>query len=82
MSALAWVGVVVGTLVVLFVLQMIHLSIVLAWSDQKTRGLGYFGLSADERDRFRTKLRNQARLLFPILRVIGRPSATLDNARS
>ena len=80
MSLLAWVGVVVGVLVVLFVLQMIHLSVVLAWSDQKTHGLGYFGLSPAERDRFRAKLKGQARLLFPILRVIGRPSSTLDNA--
>lgn len=80
MSALAWIAIVVGALIVLFVLQMVHLSVVLAWSDQTTRGLGYFGLPPEGRERFRKKLRTHARLLFPILRTIGRPSKSLEQA--
>ncbi len=81
MSPLAWLGIVVGALVIVFVAQMIHLSVVLAWEDQKTRGLGYFGLPPDEREGFRKTLRTQARLLFPILRFLGRVSpATLEKA--
>lgn len=80
MSSLAWVAIAAGALVLLFVLQMIHLSVVLAWADQKTHGLGYFGLRPQERDRFRAKLQTHAKLLFPILRVLGRPSASLEKA--
>ncbi len=81
MSPLAWVAIAFGALVVFFVFQMIHLSVVLTWEDQQTRGLGYFGQSPDERDGFRKKLRTQARLLIPILRILGRVSpATMERA--
>ena len=80
LGPLSWVVVVAGAIIVLFIAQMVHLSIVLAWSDQKTRGLGYFGLPPAGRRRFRKKLKTHARLLFPILRIVGRPSESLDRA--
>ena len=52
--------------------QMIHLSVVLSWGDEKTRGLEYYGLPPAERRRFKGKLCRQARLLFPVLRLMGR----------
>lgn len=72
MSALMWIFIVVAVLVALFVVEMIYLAAVLRWEDEKTRGLGYYGLSAVERDRFKRTLRRHAVLLSPILHVLGR----------
>lgn len=52
----------------------IYLSVVLAWGDQKTNGLSYYGLSPQERDRFKRILRLHAWLLLPPLRLLGRLS--------
>lgn len=69
---MTWLWWVVGGALVLLVGQTVHLAIVLASSDEATTGLGYFGLPPDERDAFKAKLRRQAILLSPILRVMGR----------
>jgi len=71
-NLITWVVVAAAAIVVFFVVQLIHLSGVLAWADQKTTGLAYFGSSPDERRRFKETLRRQARFLRPILRVMGR----------
>ncbi|MGH7504731.1 MAG: sulfotransferase domain-containing protein, partial [Longimicrobiales bacterium] len=55
--------------------QAVYLSVVLSWEDQQTRGLGYYGLPPEGRQRFKRKLRTHARLLYPILRLIGRTSS-------
>jgi aryl sulfotransferase len=71
-SLITWVAVAAGAVVAFFVVQLIHLSTVLAWADQKTTGLAYYGLPAGERRRFKDSLRRQARLLRPILRLMSR----------
>ncbi|MGD8276801.1 MAG: sulfotransferase domain-containing protein, partial [Gemmatimonadota bacterium] len=81
MGVLAWIGAVIGFLFVLLLAQMVWLSVVLTWETEKTRGLGYYGLPPAERDAFKKKLRRQALLLWPILRLIGRFSNfTFDKA--
>lgn len=66
--------IVVGVLVGLFVIQLIHLSTVFAWGDQKTQGLNYYGLPLAEREKFKRALHRNSVLLFPILRLLGRTS--------
>jgi hypothetical protein len=72
MSAPAWVAIVIGGVVVSALAGYVYFGLVLAWEDQRTRGLSYYGLSADERERFRRTLRFHARALFPIVRVTAR----------
>lgn len=67
-------GLVALALLLLFVVQFIHLSAVLAWGDSRTQGLGYYGLPAAERDRFKRRLRFHSILLYPTLRLLGRLS--------
>jgi hypothetical protein len=69
-----WIGVVVGVPLVFLLAQAVWLSVVLASGDQATRGLGYFGRSPADREAYRAKLRRQARLLSPILGIVGRTS--------
>jgi hypothetical protein len=64
-------------LVVLFLIQGIHLSIVLKWEDEQTVGLNYYGLPPAGRDRFKRTLRWHAMLLHPIL-WLNRQSVKLD----
>jgi len=71
-SVLRWIVVIGGSTLVFLVIQVVYLSLVLAWEDQKTRGLGYYGLSPDDRAAFKRTLRRHARLLYPILRLISR----------
>lgn len=74
-SAIRWSAVLAGVLIVSFIVQMIYLGVILSWEDQKTRGLGYFGLPPAGRRGFKQTLRWHARFLFPILRLIGRFSS-------
>lgn len=69
---MGWILLVVVLLVVFLVVQVVHLSVVLTWEDQQTVGLGYYGRTPGEREAFKARLRTQARLLRPILRLIGR----------
>ena len=70
-----WILIALAALVAFFVVQMVLLSVVLTAEDRKTTGLGYYGLPLAERNRFRHWLRVRARLLAPILRLLGRPSS-------
>jgi hypothetical protein len=65
---LAWI---IGLVVAFIVLSTIHLSLVLRWQDENTVGLRYYGLSADERERFKKRLRFHAALLGPIQAFYG-----------
>lgn len=73
-GVVAWVLIVFGALVVLGISWLIYLSVVLAWGDSKTNGLGYYGLDPAERERFKRTLRLHALLLFPVLRFLGMTS--------
>lgn len=64
-----WIALGLGLVVLLFLVQLFHLSFVLGWADQATRGLGYYGLPPEGREQFRRKLRTHARLLWPIMRI-------------
>jgi len=64
----------VGGTIAFLVVELVYLAGVLAWEDQRTRGTSYYGLSPAERDRFKRTLRWHARLLAPILRLLGRLS--------
>jgi hypothetical protein len=66
--ALAWI---IGIAVALIVISTIHLSLVLKWQDENTVGLRYYGLSADERERFKRRLRFHAAFLGPIEAFYG-----------
>ncbi len=67
MSWWLWTLAILGLVVTSFV----YLMCVLAWGDRRTNGLGYYGLPAAERVRFRRTLRVHALLLFPLIRLLG-----------
>ncbi len=69
MGLLGWVAIGLGVVVLVVIVQGIYLSTVLQWEDEKTRGLGYYGLPPAERERFKRSLRLHARLLLPLLRL-------------
>jgi hypothetical protein len=54
----------------LVVWQLLHLALVLTWSDARTRGASYYALSRENRRRFKRLLRLHALLLSPILTVL------------
>ncbi len=74
MAVLGWLAALVGALFSLVLIGSVYLSVVLKWGDEQTRGLGYYGRPAVERERFKRTLRRQARLLYPILRLMSRSS--------
>ena len=55
----------------LYVIQVVHLALVLHWEDGQTVGLAYYGRSPEERERFKRRLRFQALLLSPVLWANG-----------
>jgi sulfotransferase family protein len=61
-------------LLILFVVQLVHLALVLRWSDRYTEGLAYYGATAGERRRFRRRLRLHRWLLAPSLWLQSRLS--------
>jgi Sulfotransferase domain len=73
MSWLWWL--VIG--VAFFLIQAIHLALVLKWEDEQTVGLNYYGLPLAGRNRFKRKLRIHAMILRPILWLNAR-SGKLD----
>jgi Sulfotransferase domain len=77
MGPVGWTLIVVGLIVLFLMVQAVHLSTVLRWEDEQTRGLGYYGKSPAEREAFKHRLRGQVRLLSPILFLTSR-GARLD----
>ncbi|MEP7001493.1 MAG: sulfotransferase domain-containing protein [bacterium] len=65
---------IIGIAVVLFIISLIHLSMVLRWEDEQSVGLRYYGLDANARDAFKRRLRFHAVLLAPLLALYGRMS--------
>src|SRR5262245_46260092 len=61
-----------GLVVGLYAAGTIYLAIILRWEDERTAGLGYYGLSAPERARFKRRLRFHALLLSPLLWISAR----------
>ena len=61
-------------LLAVLVAPLVYMSSVMAWSDQKTNGLGYYGLSPTERDAFKKSLARHARILHPFVAVLGKLS--------
>lgn len=74
MSIGTWALWIVGGVIVFLVLQVIHLFAVLTWGERRTLGLAYYGLTRAERAAFRRTLKLHARLLTPILWILGRAS--------
>ncbi|HEV8149296.1 MAG TPA: sulfotransferase domain-containing protein [Gemmatimonadales bacterium] len=74
MSLLSWIVLLAAALAGFFLLQLLALAVVLGFEDQHTTGLGYYGRPPAERAGYRHRLRRQARLLAPILAVLGRVS--------
>jgi len=66
-----------GVLVGLYVAWTIYLALILRWEDEHTVGLAYYGLSPEERARFKRRLRFHAVLLSPILWLNAR-MVTMD----
>jgi aryl sulfotransferase len=64
-----------GALAALFLVQLVHLALVLAWADRQTAGLAYYGAAPDARRRFRRRLRLHARILAPCLWLQSRLTA-------
>ena len=70
-----FVGVLVGMIAALlagvFAWQLVHLALVVTWSDAQTRGPRYYARSHHERRTFKRQLRRHALLLSPILWLLG-----------
>jgi len=80
MGLFAWIGLVVGGLIALFIVQVVYLSAVLKWEHEKTVGLAYYGRSPAERAKFKRTLKRHAVLLAPILWFSGRTKLTFQKA--
>ncbi len=65
------IAVLVCASVAFLVLQMIHLYAVLAWNDVRTRGINYYGLSAADRQRFKTLLYYHRLILSPVIGLLS-----------
>lgn len=74
MGWLGWIGVAAAVALAAYLVQMIYLSVVLKWEDERTRGLNYYGLPPEGRAAFKQALRRHARLLHPILALSGKLS--------
>ncbi len=73
MSA-SWILWIVIGVVVFLVVEIVYLFVVLTWGERNTLGLAYYGRSREERAAFRRRLRFHARLLAPIVWLLGRTS--------
>ena len=71
-SPLSWMILAVVGVVVIGVGGMLYMSVVLAWGDQRTKGLSYYGLGPSEREQFGRRLKLHARLLHPFLVLLDR----------
>jgi hypothetical protein len=72
---LAWsLAAVAAGLLLLAVVGLVWLTAVVAWGERRTRGVRYFGLPREARERFRRQLRFHAAVLAPMIRVMARAS--------
>ena len=70
-TALTFAGLALTLLFLALVWQVLHLAIVLQWSDHQTRGARYYARSPVWRTCFKRLLRVHAVLLSPILTLLG-----------
>ena len=71
---ITWLLIIGGTALAFLVFQYVHFAVIASGTDQETRGLGYFGLPADERARYKRNLGRHARFLAPLLRLLSKLS--------
>jgi hypothetical protein len=69
---LKWFAIAGGAIGLFVVLEFFYLVGVLAWSAERTRGVAYYGLPPEGRARYKAALRRHARLLRPVLWMVGR----------
>lgn len=81
MSPLGWIGLGAAVLGAFLLFEFIYLGVVLNLEDQKTNGLGYYGMPRADRERYRHRLRRHAAILSPFLRLVSR-SWKFDFART
>ena len=72
MTVIWWLLGALAVCFVLYLLQTIHLALVLHWEDEATVGLGYYGRTPAGREGFKRRLRLHALLLSPILWLNGK----------
>lgn len=72
MTFIWWLVILLGAAITLFVVFGVWLAAVLKWEDEQTVGLNYYGLPPQERDAFKTRLRNHARWLGPFIALNAR----------
>jgi hypothetical protein len=65
----------------LFVMQLVHLLMVMRWTDQKTTGLRYYSLSKPERRKFKRLVQIHSLVLSPILTLIAAASRSSFSRR-
>jgi hypothetical protein len=65
----------------IYFIQLLHLAIVLRWSDERTFGVNYYGLPPAGRDHFKCQLKRQAEFLYPIL-WLNQHTTTFDFRRA
>jgi aryl sulfotransferase len=58
-----------GVLIAFIVVQSLYLGAVLKWEDKQSVGLGYYGRTPKEREKFKATLRLHAWLASPLLRL-------------
>ncbi|MHC4403614.1 MAG: sulfotransferase domain-containing protein [Planctomycetota bacterium] len=63
---------IVGSAVLLFLVQLSHLVAVLVWCERRGQGLNYYGLSPAQRLRFKTVLKRHRVLLAPTIWLLSR----------
>jgi len=78
---MTWIVAIVVAAAAVVIGQYLALGLVLAAEDRDTMGNAYYGRSVEDRRRYRVRVGRHARLLRPVLRLLGRLS-TFDFARS
>lgn len=63
-----------AALLLLAVVGFLWLTAVVAWGERRTKGLAYFGLPPEERERFKRRLAFHAGILAPMIRLTARVS--------
>jgi hypothetical protein len=74
MDVLKWIGTAGAVVLLLLAIEFVYFVAVLAWSAERTRGLGYYGLPPEGRARYKAVLRLHAHLLRPVLWLTHRLS--------
>jgi hypothetical protein len=74
MSLVQILAVAGGVALLLALFGIAWLATVVAWGERQARGLAYFGLAREERERFRRRTRFHAAALAPVIRLMARAS--------